>query len=256
MKKYHNKNIEKLEEELKYKFKDPSILENALTHGSFINEAKDPSLKDNERLEFLGDSVLNQSIAHILFQNYPEKPEGWLSKTKSILVSKDVIAQKALDMNLDKLLLLGKGEAKSGGRKRASVLADTFEAVMGALFLDGGYEICKKFITKNFKKDIEKILAEELLDFKTKLQELTQELYRSLPRYEIIEEKGPLHKISFHVKVILKGKELGRGHGSTKKEAGQMAAKKAIDNLRAISSQQSVISNNVEGGAGALKAES
>ena len=228
------KKLKILEEKTGHKFKNPSALEHALTHESYVNEAREKGLKDYERLEFLGDAVLNQTISHILFENYPEKPEGWLSKTKALLVSKEMLAGKAKAINLGQLIRLGKGEIKSGGRKRPSILADCYESLLGALFLDGGYKICKKFISKQFKKDFDLVLKEELMDFKTKLQELTQELYQARPVYELAGEKGPLHKQIFHIKVTVNGNTLGHGFGKTKKEAGQLAAKEAVQKLKKL----------------------
>jgi len=222
----------KLETKIRYKFKDPSVLRNALTHESFFYEHREEGFSHYERLEFLGDSVLGLVIAHTLFERYPERSEGWLAKTKALVVSKDILYEKALKINLGTFLFLGKGELKSGGNKRESILTDSFEALIGALFLDGGYKVAKKFILHLFEEDIERVIQEELMDFKTVLQEITQEKFRSLPVYEILGENGTEHDKKFRIVVKIKRKIIGEGEGKTKKEAGQMAAKKAIEMLK------------------------
>jgi len=234
--KKRDKKIEQLENKLCYKFKDRSILETALTHESFVHEFKEKNgnkVGHYEQLEFLGDSVLGLAICHILFKEFPEKREGWLAKTKALVVSKDVLEKKAVEIKLGSFLNLGKGELKSGGKKRPSILVDSFEALIGALFLDGGYEVCRDFIEKQFSEEVDLVMKEELVDFKTLLQEISQSRYHCLPFYKVTEELGPEHEKTFQITVHVNNTLMGKGLGKTKKEAGQLAAQEAIKKLKA-----------------------
>ena len=176
--------------------------------------------------------MLGLAVSELLFENYPEESEGWLSKTKALVVSTEVLSRKALNIGLNEFVLLGKGEIKSGGKKRTSIMEDSFEAIIGALFLDGNYKICKKFISKQFQEEFQKVIKEELLDFKTVLQEFTQEKMKSLPVYELVEETGPEHEKTFHIAVKINNIQMGHGYGKSKKEAGQSAAKEALQKLK------------------------
>jgi len=234
-----DRKFEKLEKKICYKFKDRSILETALTHESFVHEmrGRDENGKKTghyEQLEFLGDSVLGLAICHILFKKFPEKREGWLAKTKALVVSKDVLEKKAVEIKLGSFLNLGRGELKSGGKKRPSILVDSFEALIGALFLDGGYEVCRDFIEKQFYEEVELVMKEELVDYKTLLQEISQSRYHCLPFYKVTEELGPEHEKTFHITVYVNNTLMGNGLGKTKKEAGQLAAQEAIKKLKAL----------------------
>ena len=234
-----DRKIEKLENRICYTFKDRAILETALTHESFVHEMRGKDEKERksghyEQLEFLGDSVLGLAICHILFKKFPEKREGWLAKTKALVVSKDVLEKKAAEIKLGSFLNLGRGELKSGGKKRPSILVDSFEALIGALFLDGGYEVCRDFIEKQFSEEVDLVMKEELVDYKTLLQEISQSRYHCLPFYRVTEELGPEHEKTFHITVYVNNNLMGNGFGKTKKEAGQLAAQEAIKKLKAI----------------------
>ncbi len=237
--KKRDRKIEKLENKICYKFKDRSILETALTHESFVHEMRGKDENGNkpghyEQLEFLGDSVLGLAICHILLKKFPDKREGWLAKTKALVVSKDVLEKKAIEIKLGSFLNLGRGELKSGGKKRPSILVDSFEALIGALFLDGGYEVCRDFIEKQFSEEVDLVMKEELVDYKTLLQEISQSRYHCLPFYRVTEELGPEHEKTFHITVYVNNNLMGNGFGKTKKEAGQLAAQEAIKKLKAI----------------------
>ncbi|HPZ07323.1 MAG TPA: ribonuclease III [Candidatus Eremiobacteraeota bacterium] len=232
MGKKRTSSIKKLETIIGYKFKEQSILENALTHESYVHEVRGYSLNHYEQLEFLGDAVLGLAVCHILFKKYRKKSEGWLAKAKALIVSKDIIIKKALKINLGLYLRLGRGELKSGGKNRPSILTDSFEALIGAMFLDGGYEICKNFIAIQFKEELINVKKEEFLDFKTLLQELSQSHFNTLPIYEVMEEIGPEHEKIFHIIVKINNIVMEEGFGKTKKEAGQIAARKAVEKLK------------------------
>ncbi len=227
--------IYQLEEKLKVEFNDKLLLLKAVTHKSFPNENPDLALNNNERLEFLGDSVLGLSIATKIFEDYGEMPEGGLAKMRAILVSSVTLARKARDIDLSKHILLGRGEEMTGGRDRDSILADALEAIFGAIYLDQGFKPAKQFINELFNEDIELVKTGEYnKDFKTVLQEYVQQNSDYRPEYKIIEELGPDHNKEFKMEVLLNGERLGKGSGSTKKEAEQKAAKRALMNLGEI----------------------
>jgi len=216
-----------IEKKLDYKFKNRSILKTALTHSSFANET---SVESNERLEYLGDAILGCVVARVLFDMFPDHSEGELSKLRSSIVSRTNFAKYAVRLRIDKQVLLGKGEENTGGRERDSNLAGTFEAVIGAVYIDGGYR--KSFnIIKKIIKDC--ITNEEIfLDFKTKLQEVAQKKFRQIPRYSVINEEGPPHNKRFEIKVEINSKLMGEGKGKNKKQAEQAAAKIALSILK------------------------
>ena len=223
------KKLEALESILNYKFKDQSILRLALTHSSYANELKDKSADYNERLEFLGDSVLGIVIAEYVFTKHPEFKEGELTKMRSKIVCESTLAEVAAELELGEYMLFGKGEALTGGRTRRSILADAFEALIAALYLDGGFEIAKPFIYAFMQDKID--MAEKGLivdDYKTHLQELIQTNKDNRIKYELIEEKGPDHRKVFNTAVKLNGKVIGSGEGKSKKESEQEAAKMAL----------------------------
>lgn len=220
-----------LEEKLGYRFRDPSLLENALRHSSYANETKDPAITSNERLEFLGDSVLGFVTAKYLYQHYPEQPEGSMTKLRAELVCEHALHAVARELDLGKALRLGKGEELSGGRERTSILADAVESVIAAMFLDGGMEVAEKFILERVLSALDKGLPLQDTDNKTRLQELVQHQGSQTLSYAVTGESGPDHKKEFTVSVSLNGEAVGRGVGKTKKEAEQAAAGDALKKM-------------------------
>ena len=219
-----------LEEKLGYTFQNPDLLDNALTHSSRANESRG-KLQSNERLEFLGDSILGMVVADHLFRNHPDLPEGDLTRTRAALVCEDSLVEVARELGLVEYLRLGKGESSGGGRERPSIQADAVEAVLAAIYLDGGIGSARKFIQKF-------ILTREVAgltkprDHKTALQELVQRESGQILQYRLVGEEGPDHNKRFFVEVTLNGKPLGSGSGRSKKEAEQMAADAAIQRLQ------------------------
>ena len=192
-----------LERELGYRFRDPDLLREALSHRSFIGVRGENRLESNERLEFLGDSILDLVVAHELFRHYPLKSEGDLTELKSLLVSRPTLARIARDLGLGEALLLSKNEESTGGRTRPSILADAFEALLGALYLDGGYESCERVIRHICDPYIAGLPdANELKDPKTRLQEWLQGRAYPLPEYNVLSESGPPHKKHFLIQLI------------------------------------------------------
>jgi ribonuclease-3 len=215
-----------LEKSLGYKFKDPALLRTALTHSSYANEF---STESNERLEFLGDAVLGLVVARLLYDHYPRASEGSLSKQRSAIVSRVNFAKFTRELEIDKLIILGKGEERTGGRDRESNLAGAFEAIIGAIYLDGGYRKVFNVISKLLKNSIDE--KDIFIDYKTKLQEIAQKKYKQIPRYRVVHEEGPPHKKWFHIEVKVMRRVLGVGMGSNKKEAEQSAAKEGLSKL-------------------------
>ncbi|MCF8000729.1 MAG: ribonuclease III [Halanaerobiales bacterium] len=233
MKEYFSKEkLKELENKLNINFEDQNLLRRALTHKSFANENSDLNIKDNERLEFLGDSVLSLSISTYIFKKFDDYKEGKLAKIRSVIVSAPVLAEKAGELNLGKYLLLGKGEELSGGRNRDSILADTMEAILGAMYLDKGFDFAFDFIINNFRSFIFEVdNGNYIQDYKTMLQEVIQKNSNNRPDYEVVKEKGPDHNKEFYVAVNFEEKELGFGKGKSKKEAEQKAAQHALKQL-------------------------
>lgn len=217
----------KFQNTIGYKFKDIELLERALTHSSYANENRASGVLDNERFEFLGDSVLGMNTALYLFNKYPDEPEGELTKMRSSLVCTGALCERARAINLGAELRLGHGEESGGGRERPSILADAFEAVIGAIYLDSGEESARKFI-KRFVFDAEKGGEWSITDYKTTLQEIVQKNRGELLSYRVIESNGPDHERSFTVEVMINSNHIGTGHGHSKKEAEQQAAKEAL----------------------------
>jgi ribonuclease III len=215
-----------LEEVIGYRFKDPSLLRLALSHKSYAAESKTGVY--NERLEFLGDSVLAAVVAHRLYADFPADPEGSLSKKKSQLVSRPSLARWAAELGLGEYLLLGVGEETTGGRTRASLLGNALEAVIGAMYLDGGYEQAAKFVRTRLDRSLD--IGET--DHKSRLQEVLQKKFKAAPVYELRDSAGPDHDKTFRVEVRLAKKSLGAGEGKTKKEAEQAAALDALERMR------------------------
>ena len=212
-----------------YQFKGTDIINEALTHSSYSNEYRGKYIYNNERLEFLGDSVLSTVISEYVYLKYDNLPEGELTKLRANVVCEPSLAQQAKSINLGKYLLLGKGEEVTGGRDRVSILADTFEAVIGALYLDGGIETAREFVLGMLRDSIKLASTGDLFrDYKTDLQELLQSKFDDKISYRVVNETGPDHDKTFEIEVALGDKVLGRGRGKSKKEAEQNAAKKAL----------------------------
>jgi len=223
------RDLSSFEDRLGYRFERRDLLTRALSHKSYSHEARNEEALDNETFEFLGDSVLGFVIGDILFKQFPALDEGALSKMKAYLVSATSLAEKARSYGMGEVIYLGVGEEKSGGRKKESLLANLFEAMIAAVYLDGGIEPARALIERSFAKDIESIDAEDLLfkDYKTALQELAQGQGLQLPEYSVVQEVGPDHEKRFIVEVKV-GSLVTRGEGSSKKEAQQQAAKQAL----------------------------
>jgi ribonuclease-3 len=215
-----------------YTFKNPSHLENALTHTSFANERKLPFCRANERLEFLGDAALELSMSHYLYESYGAKAEGDLTRMRAGAVCEPTLAKIARRLGLGAVMLMGKGEETTGGRDRDSTLSDCFEAVVGAVFLDGGFAAARDFVVRLLKDEVESSdLA--VTDYKTYLQEYLQRTSVSPINYAVVRESGPDHDKRFTVNLEYEGRELSAGTGKTKKEAEQNAARAAIEALGA-----------------------
>ncbi len=225
-------NLEGITESLGYVFKNKGLLEEAITHKSYYHENRDTVHSNNERLEFLGDSVLGLFVVEYLFLQEKQYPESVLAKVKSYLVSEMVLSEIAASICLGKYLLLGKGEEATGGRDKKSILADALESVIAAVYLDSGYENTKNIVLNFFKERIDSaIQSGQFFDYKTELQERTQLLYGTLPEYKVIRQQGEEHKRIFTVAVYLNGEKLGTASGTRKKEAEALAAKKALEKI-------------------------
>lgn len=221
--------MDKLEEKLGYAFQNRALLENALTHSSYANENRGKGLQSNERLEFLGDSVLGMVTADYLYRTHPDLPEGDLTRTRAALVCEGSLVEVARELDLGSHLLLGKGEDAGGGRTRPSIVADAVEAVIAAVYLDGGIGSARKIITR-FILDAEEEKAGSR-DYKTALQELVQRENGQVLEYRLVGSTGPDHAKVFQVSVDLNGAPIGAGEGRSKKEAEQAAAKAAFAEL-------------------------
>jgi ribonuclease-3 len=220
-----------LQQRISYTFGDPGLLERALTHRSYANEHR--LSEHNERLEFLGDSVLNLIVSERLMENRPRSPEGELSRLRAAVVSEPSLAEAARAIGLGEFLLLGRGEEQTGGRSKDSLLADCLEALVASLYLDGGIEHAAAFIDRSFRDIFERVGGVGgTSDFKTEFQERCQELLKTLPDYRVVSESGPDHRKQFEVELTVQGRVLGRGAGKSKKEAEQRAAKEALEKLK------------------------
>lgn len=218
--------MEKLEQRLGYTFRDRALLEKALTHSSYANENRGRGLESNERLEFLGDSVLGFITAEYLFSEHKGVPEGELTRLRAYAVCEKSLDVYAREIGLGDYLLLGKGEERTGGRERASVLSDAFEAVIAAIYLDGGMEPAKKFVLRFVRPYVE--AKPVFKDYKTMLQEVTQKNPGETLEYVLVSESGPDHDKHFEVEVHLNSNVIGRGSGPSKKKAEQDAAREAL----------------------------
>ena len=222
--------LTKLEQGLGYTFRNKALLENALTHISYANENRERHLPDNERLEFLGDSILGFVVAEYLYRNFPDKPEGELTRIRADLVCERNLAEAAATIELGSYLLLGHGEEQGGGRKRDSIVSDAMESVIAASFMDGGFAAAKEIIDRLILSNIPKGRPRNF-DYKTAFQELVQRKKDQQIHYELTGESGPDHDKHFEVEVLLNGKAVGHGVGSSKKRAEQAAAEAAIEAL-------------------------
>lgn len=232
---YNKENIINFEKAIKIEFEDKLLLQRALTHKSFPNENKTLALKDNERLEFLGDSVLSLSVSTYIFKKFADFPEGELAKMRAVVVSAPILSEAAKKINLGDYLFLGKGEEMTGGRERDSILADAMEAIFGALYLDQGFTAAGDFVLSLLKEDIINVAeGNHIQDYKTMLQEVIQQDGNLRPEYEVIDEEGPDHNKTFIVAVKIEDNSLGSGQGSSKKEAEQEAAKFALHKLNKL----------------------
>ena len=217
--------MNRLEECIEYKFNNRDLLNNALTHSSYANEAKDKRVCDNERLEFLGDSVLGLITTTYLYKKHPNVMEGELTRMRANLVCEGSLCESARKIELGRYLFLGKGEDSGGGRERDSILADAFEALIGAMYLDSGFEAASKFVHKF-------VLEKEggaISDYKTTLQEIVQKNHGEQLSYRLLGADGPDHAKNFRVEVLLNSNVIGRGEGHSKKEAEQRAAREALE---------------------------
>ncbi|OPX34667.1 ribonuclease III [candidate division KSB1 bacterium 4484_188] len=225
--------VQIFEQKFHLSLNDPSLVITALKHRSYLNVTNEERVASNERLEFLGDAVLDLVTTHYLYQKFPKRTEGQLSKIKSILVSKPVLAETAEQISLGELILINKGEEKSGGRHRQSNLANTFEAVIGAIYLDRGLETVGQFIHEHLLSRFKTIMQRELYkNYKSILLEYVQAEHNSLPEYRVINESGPDHDKQFIVAVYISGKKAGEGRGKSKKKAEQEAAKVVVKALK------------------------
>jgi len=227
--------FETLERAIGYRFRDRGLLEHAMTHTSKANEDASGGVLDNESMEFLGDALLGFVVADLLFRECPAFDEGAKSKAKAGLVSTGSLARRAERLQLGEHLLLGRGEEKTGGRRKQALLADTYEALIAAMYLDGGIEAARAFIAREFREGIDDVRRHGVAgqDFKSALQELLQARDRPLPEYRLVATAGPDHSKRFEVEVVVDGEPLARAIGSSKKEAEQESARAALDRLQA-----------------------
>jgi ribonuclease III len=220
-----------LEAALGYHFSDPALLNGALCHSSYVNEQPQGNLESNERLEFLGDAVLNLAVSHLLMHRYPELAEGELSRNRAHLVNETQLAAIARQIAIGPHLLLGKGEALTGGREKNSILADAVEAVIAAVYLDGGFDAAFAFVESRFSRQLAKVNRSRYeTDYKSRLQEHVQSVYREVPRYRVVDTSGPDHSKVFRVQVSVAG-ITAEGDGKSKKMAEQEAARAGLERL-------------------------
>ncbi len=217
-----------LEAQLGYQFKDPTLCQVAVTHSSWLNESSEPGRSDNERLEFLGDAVVALVISDLLMKRYAEWPEGELSKSRAALVNESSLAKVADELGLGQWIFLGRGEEQAGGRQKKSILSDTLEALMGAIFLDGGFEAAYGAAERLWTPVLADADSVAGADFKSRLQEISQARLHVAPSYTVVAQEGPDHDKTFEVAISLGDKEYARAHGKSKKEAQQNAAARAL----------------------------
>ena len=219
-------------QKLGFSFKNPALLEEALTHRSYLNEHRDAKQNHNERLEFLGDAVLELATTRFLFDKFPNKPEGELTAYRAALVNTYSLADAAAKIGVNDVLLLSKGEAKDTGRARQIILANAFEAILGAIYLDQGYDAANAFLEKHLFPNIDDVITKGAWqDPKSRFQELVQEKRGITPAYKTLEETGPDHDKKFIVGVFVGSEEIARGEGKSKQDAEQAAAQAGIDKI-------------------------
>jgi ribonuclease III len=239
MDKERKKTLREFQKKIGYRFKSLDLLNQGLRHKSFVHENPGEEGKDNERLEFLGDAVLGLVIGHMMMDRYPDYPEGSLSRLRAAVVNEAGLARIARDLSLGDYLLLGKGEEMTRGREKSSIVASSLEALLAAIYLDGGFKKAFKVISQLFSLPLEMAEKESFYqDFKTKLQEMSQDVLKATPRYILAKEFGPGHDKIFGVKVSIKGKVAGVGAGKSKKEAEQRAARKTLQKLHLFVEQE------------------
>ena len=222
-------NFSKFEEKIGVNFKDKNLLRQAFTHRSYLNENPSLGLEQNERLEFLGDAVLEMAITEYLYKKYPQKTEGEMTALRAALVNAVALSEVANNLNIGDFLLLSKGEAKSLGKARQYILANAFEALIGAIYLNGGYEETFNFLEKNLFGKIEEVIEKKLwIDAKSLFQEKSQELESATPSYKVLAESGPDHEKVFTMGVFLADELIAEGQGASKQEAEQNAARNAL----------------------------
>ncbi|HET8721604.1 MAG TPA: ribonuclease III [Nitrospira sp.] len=228
--------LDALQSALDYQFTNPRLLQEALTHKSYVNEQRNAAATDNERLEFLGDAVLSLVVSERLATLLPHSPEGALSKHKARLVSESILAGVAKRLKLGSYLRLGRGEELSKGREKDSLLADAVEAVIAAVHLDGGLEASRRVVARLLRHEFSQVASQRHLpgedDYKTQVQEWCQRRFDSLPSYAVVRETGPDHDKVFEVEIRVNGEVVGKGTGRSKKEAEQSAAKQALQEAR------------------------
>lgn len=213
-------------------FKNKKLLKTAFTHRSYLNENRGKGLENNERLEFLGDAVLELIISSFLFTNYPDKAEGDLTSIRAAIVRTESLAEESKKLDLGQHLKMSKGEEDSGGKEKEYLLANLYEATLGAIYLEHGYKVCEDFVGRTLLKKVDKIVSQKLfIDPKTKIQELMQSKFKITPTYEIIEENGPDHDKMFTVALLKGEQQLSVGHGHSKQKAEEDAAKNAIEKI-------------------------
>lgn len=222
------KALSELEARLGYAFRDRALAETALTHTSWLNEADAPGRADNERLEFLGDAVLALVVSDLLMRRLPGSAEGDLTRARAALVSEGGLARAAAALDLGRFLFVGRGEERTGGRARPSILADALEALMGAVYLDGGLDAVAGVAQRLFQRELHDVESHARLDYKSRLQERAQALWQSAPVYQVVGESGPDHDKRFEVALSFAGREWARASGRSKKEAEQSAAAAAL----------------------------
>ncbi|HOS97394.1 MAG TPA: ribonuclease III [Deltaproteobacteria bacterium] len=223
--------LERFEERLGYAFNDRELLREALTHTTYVNEHRDETARDNQRLEFLGDTVINSIITARLFHLFPDEKEGPLTKKRAELISEGALSRIARHLGIGSYLFLGKGEELDGGRRKASLLADAYEAVVGAMFLDSSYEETARVVHRHFAEAFGAFETLSTTDYKSLLLEFCQSRFKALPRIAVVHERGPEHEKEFEVGVILEGSVIGHGTGKNKKQAAQEACKEALRSL-------------------------
>lgn len=221
--------LDNLQKKMGYTFRNMELLDRAFRHASYVNEMGQSDLEDNERLEFLGDAVLDLAISHILMDRFPDVDEGALSRYRSMVVNESGLCAVASSLKLGGHIMLGKGEEQTEGRKKPSILANTMEALLGAVYLDAGFDESFHVIKRLFSSSLKRVGSQEMVhDFKSRLQEFTQKISKTVPKYRLVHEKGPPHDKRFFVEISYEGKTLAQGDGRSKKEAEQRAAREAL----------------------------